>query len=98
MMSERTDCDLAASTGVHDSNALIKQILAGANAVQAVSCLYKNGTGYIKTLLDGLEIWMHNKGFRQIADFRGKMSQAKSKDPALYERTQFMKYFGGKKM
>lgn len=98
MMSERTDCDLAASTGIHDSNALIKQILAGANAVQAVSCLYKNGTGYIKTLLDGLEIWMHNKGFRQIADFRGKMSQAKSKDPALYERTQFMKYFGGKKM
>lgn len=98
MMSERTDCDLAASTGIHDSKALIKQILAGANAVQAVSCLYKNGTGYIKTLLEGLEIWMHNKGFKQIVDFRGKMSQAKSKDPALYERTQFMKYFGGKKM
>jgi len=98
MMSERTDCDLAASTGIHDSAALIKQILAGADAVQTVSCLYKNGTGYIKTLLDGLEVWMHNKGFRRIADFRGRMSQSKSQDPALYERTQFMKHFGGKKM
>jgi hypothetical protein len=36
-----------------------------------------------KTLLDGLEIWMHNKGFKQIVDFRGKMGQAKLKTRAL---------------
>jgi dihydroorotate dehydrogenase (fumarate) len=95
IMSERTGCNLAASTGIHDSDALIKQLLAGANAAQVVSCLYKNGTGYIKALLEGLEVWMHNKGFKQISDFRGKMSRSKSTDPALYERTQFMKYFGG---
>ena len=34
MMAQRVDCDLAASTGVHDGNAVIKQILAGAQAVQ----------------------------------------------------------------
>ncbi len=98
MMSERTDCDLAASTGIHDHEALIKQILAGAKAVQTVSSLYEKGTDHIKTLLNGLEIWMHNKGFRQISDFRGMMSQSNSQDPALYERVQFMKYYGGKKM
>ena len=33
----------------------------------------------------------------RISGFKGKMSQAKSTDPSVYERVQFMKYFGGKK-
>jgi dihydroorotate dehydrogenase (fumarate) len=95
IMAERVSCDLAASTGVHDGNALIKQILAGANAVQVVSSLYQNGKGQIKTMLDTLEEWMAGKGFNRLSDFRGKMSQARSSNPAAYERVQFMRYFGG---
>ena len=95
IMAERVSCDLAASTGVHDGDALIKQILAGANAVQVVSSLYQNGKGQIKTMLDSLEDWMTGKGFSSLDDFRGKMSQAKSSNPAAYERVQFMRYFGG---
>jgi dihydroorotate dehydrogenase (fumarate) len=95
IMAERVSCDLAASTGVHDGDALIKQILAGANAVQVVSSLYQNGKGQIKTMLDTLEEWMTGKGFSSLDDFRGKMSQAKSSNPAAYERVQFMRYFGG---
>ena len=37
IMSERVECDLAASTGVHDGNTLIKMILGGAAAVQVAS-------------------------------------------------------------
>ena len=33
IMAERVNCDLAASTGVHDGAALIKQLLAGADAM-----------------------------------------------------------------
>jgi dihydroorotate dehydrogenase (fumarate) len=95
IMAERVSCDLAASTGVHDGNALIKQILAGANAVQVVSSLYNNGKGQIKTMLSTLDEWMTKKGFNSLSDFRGKMSQAKSSNPAAYERVQFMRYFGG---
>jgi len=97
IMAERVSCDLAASTGVHDGSALIKQILAGANAVQVVSTIYKNGKGQITEMLKTLEAWMDQKGFSSLADFRGKMSQARSSNPAAYERVQFMKYFGGKK-
>jgi dihydroorotate dehydrogenase (fumarate) len=52
---------------------------------------------HIKTLRDGLEGWMAGKRFRNLADFKGKLSQAHSADPAVYERAQFMRYFGGKK-
>jgi dihydroorotate dehydrogenase (fumarate) len=95
IMSQRVNCDLAASTGVHDGIALIKQILAGANAVQVVSTIYQNGKGQIGKMLETLEGWMEQKGFNNLSEVRGKMSQAKSSNPAAYERMQFMKHFGG---
>ena len=96
IMAERVSCDLAASTGVHDGTALIKQILAGANAVQVASTLYKNGKGQIAEMLKTLEDWMGQKSFNKLDDFRGKMSQAKSSNAAASERVQCMKYFGCK--
>ena len=95
IMADRVDCDLAASTGVHDGVALIKQLLAGADAVQVASTLYKNGKGRITEMLKTLEEWMGKKGYNRLADFRGKMSQTRNSNPAAYERVQFMKYFGG---
>ncbi len=97
LMSQKVDCDLAASTGVHDGKGVIKQLLAGAKAVQVVSALYRNGKSYIRTMLEELEAWMNRHGYGRLEDFRGKMSQEKSANPALYERVQFMKYFGGAK-
>ncbi len=94
IMANRVSCDLAASTGVHDGSALIKQLLAGATAVQAVSTLYKNGTGSISKMLSDLETWMKRNNHQRISDFRGQMSQANSHNPAIFERVQFMKYFG----
>ncbi len=96
IMSERVSCDLAASTGIHDGAAIIKQLLAGANAVQIASAFYKNGKGIIKNMLDDLTSWMDQKKFNKIDDFRGKLSQEKTQNPAAYERMQFMKYFSGK--
>ena len=93
IMSERVNCDLAASTGIHDGEGVIKQLLAGANAVQVVSTLYKNGKSHLQVMIKTLQDWMHGKGYTSIDQFRGKMSQAKSSNPAVYERAQFMKYF-----
>ena len=97
IMAEKVNCDLAASTGILDGTAVVKQILAGANAVQVVSALYKNGTEYIREMLKTVEEWMERKGYNSLSEFKGKMGQAESSNPAIYERVQFMKYFGGKK-
>ena len=95
IMAERVSCDLAASTGVHDGSALIKQLLAGAKAVQITSVLYKYGIEHVAKILEDLKNWMEKHKFSSIDQFRGKMSQSKSSDPASYERIQFMKYFRG---
>jgi len=96
IMHNRVSCDLAASTGIHDGSAIIKQILAGANAVQIASAFYKNGKGIIPSMLDDLNNWMDQKGYKTLDDFRGKLSHDKTQNPAAYERVQFMKYFSGK--
>ncbi len=96
IMSKKVDCDLAASTGIHDGEGVIKQILAGANAVQLASALYKNGTTIITDMLKMLEEWMDKKGFDNLEQYRGLLSQAASSDPAMDDRVQFMKYFSGK--
>ncbi|RLD83099.1 MAG: diguanylate cyclase, partial [Bacteroidetes bacterium] len=87
--------DLAASTGVHDGDAVLKQILVGANAVQVASSVYKNGPEHIQKMLSDVQAWMDKKGFTSLDEFRGKMSQAESSNPAAFERVQFMKYFRG---
>ncbi len=95
MMSSHVRCDLAASTGVHDGNALIKQLLAGAKAVQVASVLYKKGFKEIGSMLETLENWMDRKNYNSLEGFMGKMSVEEAKNPASYERVQFMKHFSG---
>jgi dihydroorotate dehydrogenase (fumarate) len=93
ILANRVKCDLAASTGVHDGKAVVKQLLAGADAVQMVSALYQKGPEFLKEVIKEIEDWMAEKGFESIADFKGKLSQEQYVEPALYERVQFMKYF-----
>ncbi len=93
IMADRIKSDVVASTGIHDGEAVIKQLLAGATAVQIVSALYKNGKDEIQSMLNDLEAWMDKNNYLTIDQFRGTMSQAKSGNPAHYERAQFMKYF-----
>ena len=97
ILSGRLSSDLIASTGIHNPEAVVKQLLAGADAVQVASALYTQGIGFIKALNEGLSAWMKKHNFEKISDFKCKMSQINSPNPAEYERVQFMKYFSDKK-
>ncbi len=85
--------DIAASTGIHDGKAVIKQLLAGAQVAQLCSTLYINGAGIVTEILDELKAFMRKWNFTAVDDFRGRLSYKSIPDPMLYERSQFMKYF-----
>lgn len=86
----KLNCDLVASTGIHDHEGVIKQILAGAKAVQIVSTLYLNGIPVIDKILKDLELWMTKKNFTSIEDFRSSALEFQTTD-ASFERIQYMK-------
>ncbi|MBN2350528.1 MAG: dihydroorotate dehydrogenase-like protein [Bacteroidales bacterium] len=91
--SKVKNIDISASTGVHDAASVIKLLLAGASSVQVCSVLYKNGVTFIDNLIKGLETWMKQKNYSKIDDFRGKLNYGNIKDPTVFERSQFMRYF-----
>jgi len=93
MASGRVNCDIAASTGVHDGAGLIKLLLAGAHVCEIVSTLYINDLAQIRKMTDELSKWMETHEFNTIDEFRGRLSQANSGNPAAWERVQFMKHF-----
>ena len=95
MLSDRLHCDIAASTGVHSGTAVVKQLLAGAKAVQIASAVYKNGNEIIREMTNFVEYWMDKHGFKTTGEFIGKMSFREADNPATYERVQFMKHFSG---
>jgi len=85
--------DVSASTGIHDGEAAIKQLLAGAKTIQLCSTIYENGFDRVSDVLADISTWMEKKEFKKIDDFRGKLSYGSVEDSAMYERAQFMKYF-----
>ncbi|HOX24227.1 MAG TPA: dihydroorotate dehydrogenase-like protein [Candidatus Krumholzibacteria bacterium] len=83
--------DLAASTGIHDGAAVVKQLLAGATVVQVASALYRHQVGYLATMHADLRGWMARKHFASVGAFRAKMKQQGWPDGEAYDRVQFMK-------
>ena len=95
LLSDKVHCDIAASTGIHNGHAVIKQLLAGAKAVQIASTLYQKGFEQIGLMTKEINEWMEMHQFASTTDFIGKLSYKEAKNPAAYERVQFMKHFAG---
>jgi len=95
LLSPKVRCELIGATGIHDYAGVVKNILAGATAVQLCSILYKNGIEYLEVLHRDLEKWMASKGYNDLNTFRGLIAK-KEENSAAFERVQFMKKTMGK--
>ena len=91
MMSPGVKCPLAATTGIHSAETIIKFILAGAGAVQIASVLYEQGIDIIGKINQEISDWMDVKSYDSIDSFRGKLSINK-KNATNYERFQFLNW------
>ena len=92
LLSDKISCDMAASTGIDDGYAVLKNILVGAKAVQVASALYQNKLDHIDQMLKEMESWMQEKGYHSVKELIGKLNYSKH-NVELYERAQFMKYY-----
>jgi dihydroorotate dehydrogenase (fumarate) len=93
VLADRVTCDIAATTGIHDGEAAVKMLLAGARAVQICSVIYQKGSSQIGKILKQMDNFMQKKGYATTSEFIGKMSMHAVENPAAYERLQFMKHF-----
>lgn len=90
VLSGRTSCSLAATTGIESADELVKYILAGADVGMVASSLYRHGISHINIILAELENYMNIMGFKDLAAFRGHLSQARVANPTAFERTNYI--------
>jgi dihydroorotate dehydrogenase (fumarate) len=96
LLAGRIKCNIAASTGIHNYETVIKQILAGADAVQMVSVFYKQSQHHFEALpqiIKSMETWMNQHKYSNISEFKGLLSRNNVHNPATYERVQFLRLF-----
>jgi dihydroorotate dehydrogenase (fumarate) len=81
---------IVSNTGIMTADDVVKMILAGADSVQMVSAVYKNKIPYVSQVLSEIEKWMDSKGYKTVADFKGKLSNQRINDPFVYKRAQYI--------
>ncbi len=84
------NANMCAGHGIFTGEDVAAMLLAGADTVQVVSTLYKNGINQIGKMLEHLEAWMKKKDYKSLDDFRGKLSRKTLKDPFIYKRAQYV--------
>jgi dihydroorotate dehydrogenase (fumarate) len=82
---------LAVTGGVATPIDAVKAILSGADAVQLVSALLRNGTQYVQTMIAGLERWMEGHEIERIDQMRGRASFETVTDPESLERANYIR-------
>lgn len=82
---------LGLSGGVHHVQDAVKGIMAGADVLQFVSLILRQGPGAMKTLIDGFCAWMEEHEYKTIGEMRGCLSSRHSPDPAEFERSNYLR-------
>jgi dihydroorotate dehydrogenase (fumarate) len=91
ILSPHVGASLAVSGGVHSETDAIKSIMAGAEAVQIVSALLRNGPEHLATIERGMIRWMEENGYTTVRQMRGSMSSANCPDAQSFERANYLR-------
>jgi len=91
ILYKRVQIDLAATTGVHAAEDVLKLTMAGANVTMMCSALLRHGAKKIREVLTGVQQWMVEHEYNSLNDMRGSMSHQSVADPSSFERANYMK-------
>jgi dihydroorotate dehydrogenase (fumarate) len=87
----RIKASLAATSGIHTAQDVLKMLMAGADVTMMASALLKHGPEQIKTVLADMDQWMLEHEYHSVRQMKGSMSQKSIADPAAFERANYMK-------
>ncbi|NTW49239.1 MAG: dihydroorotate dehydrogenase-like protein [Chlorobiales bacterium] len=87
----RIKADLAATSGIHHAQDVLKMLMAGANVTMMCSTLLRNGIDHIRTVEKEMREWMEVHEYEAVRQMQGSMSQKNIADPSAFERAQYMK-------
>ncbi len=94
ILSSKVNADYALTSGVHTAQDVLKAMMAGAKVTMMASTLLHNGPQAVPAVLENLQAWMKEHEYESIQQMQGSMSQKNVKEPAAFERANYMKVLG----
>ncbi len=91
ILRDQLDCSLAATSGIHSSDDVVKALLAGANVTMMASALLRYGPDHLAKVLAGLEKWLVDHQYESVEQLIGSVSRCRSADASAFERANYMK-------
>ncbi len=82
---------LAVTSGVHQSEDVIKAVLAGADVAMLASALLQYGPQHLTHVLGGVQSWLSEHDYQSISQMKGSVSRQNCTDPHAWARSNYMK-------
>jgi dihydroorotate dehydrogenase (fumarate) len=86
----RLRADMAATSGIHTAEDVIKMLMVGARVTMMCSALLEHGIDHINFVEQGVREWMDEHEYVSVRQMQGSMSQQHCADPSAFERALYM--------
>ena len=90
----KVNTDFALTSGIHTHKDVLKAMMCGAKVAMMASGLLHNGEQVVGPILSELEAWMQEREYESVQQMQGSMNQKSVKEPAAFERANYMKVLG----
>lgn len=91
----KVKANLAATSGIHGAEDVIKLLMVGADVTMLCSSLLRNGIDHLRAVEQGVRQWMESHEYSSVTQMKGSMSQLRCADPSAFERAQYMRAVKG---
>lgn len=91
ILRDQVSISLAATSGVHHTEDVIKALLVGADVTMVATALLQRGAGYLAQMVHELENWLEENEYESVEQLKGSMSRIHCSDPSQLERANYMK-------
>lgn len=91
ILYKKIKASLAATTGIHTAEDVIKMVMVGADVTMLASVLLAQGVEKLERILNDIQHWMTENDYSSIEQMKGSMSSQAIAEPAAYERANYIK-------
>jgi dihydroorotate dehydrogenase (fumarate) len=91
ILRDQVSISLAATSGIHYPEDVIKLLLVGADVCMVTSTLLRHGVEYAGEMLRAIQTWLDTNGYESVEQLKGSMSYGNCPDAGNYERANYMK-------
>jgi dihydroorotate dehydrogenase (fumarate) len=91
ILRDQVSLSIAATSGIHHPEDVIKLLLVGADVCMLTSTLLRHGAEYVTEMLMAIQTWLDDRGYESVEQLKGSMSYGNCPDSGQLERANYMR-------